>query len=278
MSFLKWQVELRREEAISRSSHANSAVYPSVRSLGSTHLIMLSFLVSTYAAALLSDGYKLQTDCKPAVAAFTLPDIPQAADEENNKRWIAVLPSEIKPLATAMFTLPTAPTNVGAPTAVARLDLDNAKLDHMFCSIPKEQSAATEVLGLLLDGAIQCWLAHCSSPEGAGSSFETLTASSTAQTAAVLGSRGFAEFDDGKIDFAALGRKEAIQTHQARLPAAILAYERRAAQADDVLDQMMAKELLDALKSQPDPPVGVMAPEEEAPKKDPWAGIKGFGL
>jgi hypothetical protein len=140
----------------------------------------------------------------------------------------------------------------------------------------KENPEAVEALGLALDGCIEAWLEHCATANGTNARFEDLQASSTPQSAAVLASRGFCELDDVAIDFTVLGRGESIPTHRARLPGAIVAYERRAGSCDDVLDQAMAQSLLERLRQQPEPVVGTpVAPPRE--KKDPWAGIKGFG-
>ena len=150
----------------------------------------------------------------------------------------------------------------------------------MRSSIPKENPASAEVLGLVVDAALQTWLAHC---ETEGTSFEELTASSTPQSAAVLASRGFSELEDSAIDFAALGRGEAIASHRARLPAAVVAFERRAQGCEDLLDRAMAQELLDAMRAQPGPAAAAdddeaAPPLAEKPKADPWSGIKGFGF
>jgi hypothetical protein len=55
------------------------------------------------------------------------------------------------------------------------------------------------------------------------------------------------------VDFSSLGRQQPILTHGARLPACILATQRRAQSAVDVLDQALAASLADALRTQPAP-------------------------
>jgi len=222
-------------------------------SRAAVHSVLLLLLLPTSCgAALLSAGYKLESPCTPSVAARAFgPDGgllgPMPDDSEEDVQWVAVLPG-LKALPTAMFTLPSQPTTVGAPSAVCRLNLAEGRLDHLLSTIPKESPEAVEVLGLCLDGALEAWLGHCAS---SGVPFESLSASSTPQTAAVLSSRGFSELET--VDFSSLGRQQPILTHGARLPACILATERRAQRAVDVLDQAVAASLADALRTQPAP-------------------------
>jgi len=250
---------------------------PTGRALAFTFFVALSAHAS---GALLSDGYRVQSPCSWSTAAAALTDANAPERDEEGVRWIAVTPG-VKPLSTAMFTLPSAPTAVGAPSAVVRLDLNRARLDFLHSTIPKENAEAIEVLGLCLDGALEAWLAHCAQP-GEEHRFEALKASSTPQTATVLSSRGFAELD--APDFSALGRNDPISTHVARLPAAIVATERRVQQVcPDVLDQAMAESLLSAMRRQPEPGSDAAAPAASpagaAPSaRDPWANIKGFGF
>jgi len=204
-------------------------------------LLLAAFCFPACDAALLSEGWRLQSPCDAAVAA-EVGGAKAATAVCDNVHWVAVFPG-LKPLQTAMLTLPTNPTSVGTPSAVARLDKSAGRLDYLRSSIPKENPEAADVLGLALDGCIEAWLEHCAA-EGATAKFEDLQASSTPQSAAVLSTRGFAELDDVAVDFTALGRGECIPTHRARLPGAIVAYERRAGACDDVLDQSMAQALL----------------------------------
>lgn len=223
-------------------------------------------------AALLSQGYSVQSPCKEATATLLGDEKTPAVTSTDSHHWVAVFPG-LKPVATAMFTLPTAPTNVGAPIAVVRLDLKEGRLDCMRCSIPKEEAEAKEVLGLAVDAAIETWLEHCSAVPGG---FEALTAAATMFSAEVLRTRGFAELDDEDISFG----QRYIASHRARLPSAIVAYERQASVAEDVLDKAMAEDLLRRLRAQPAVALTVDkdAAAEEAPKRDPWANIKGFGM
>ena len=126
-----------------------------------------------------------------------------------------------------------------------------------------------EALGLVVDALLQEWLRHCSS---SGVAFESLECTASTQTAAIVSARGFAEID--APDFSALSRGESIATHNARLSASILSYERRIPNTEDVLDQSMLESILSALREQNDP--GVSKVDLRRPK-DPWAGIKGFG-
>ena len=240
---------------------------------------MLALLLPA-CASLLSEGFRIESPCPSAVAATISP---AAAGDDDAVHWVGVFPSQVKPLATAMFTLPTNPTSVGAPVAVARLDLQRARLDGLRCTIPKEDPQAKPLIGLALDGAIEAWLAHCADPSSKHE-FESLVASSTPQTAEVLATRGFGEIDDVAVDFASLGRGESIATHRVRLPGAILAMERRAQTCDDMLERAMAQSILDAMRQQPSPTnlegTSIGRPAEAATerKKDPWGGIKGFGF
>ena len=110
---------------------------------------MLALLLPA-CASLLSEGYRIESPCPSAVAATVSP---AAALDDDAVHWVGVFPG-VKPLQTAMFTLPTNPTSVGAPVAVARLDVRRARLDGLRSTIPKEDPQAIALLGLALDGAI----------------------------------------------------------------------------------------------------------------------------
>ena len=232
-------------------------------------LLLTIFSARGASAALLTEGFRIESPVSAATAALV--DGTPVADVDS-QHWVAIYPG-VKPMATAMFTLPTTPTSVGAPVAVARLDVNGGRLDYMRCSIPKEQAEAKEVLGLALDAALEAWLDKCGVR-----GYEALVASSTPFTAEILASRGFAEAEE--VDFAALGRGDALVTHRARLPSAIVAFERRAQTCEDVLDGAMAQRLVDRLRQQPAVALGGAAADDEQPepKRDPWAGIKGFGM
>lgn len=240
---------------------------------------MLALCAAVLPAALLSEGYKIKSPCAASTAALLDAKSAEVAAQTGDYHWIAVEKEGLAP--TAMFTLPTVPTDptaVGAPAAVARLDFARGQLDHMRSSIPKENSEAAEVLSLAVEAALEAWIAHCA--DASSGEFEDLRASSTPFSAGVLRTYGFAEFETDQVDFAALGRGEAIATHCARLPAAILAVERRASTAEDLLDRANAESLLELLRAQPEPkekPVMLTPPEPKKPV-DTWTGVKGFGL
>ena len=93
--------------------------------------------------------------------------------------------------------------------------------------------------------------------------FEDLGASATLYTSDAFERYGFAEVE--APDLTALGRGEPIVTHEARLPAAIIALDRAAAASP------RAAALATALRSQPPPER--RAARREPEKLDPWAGV-----
>ena len=140
----------------------------------------------------------------------------------------------------------------------------------------KEESA--HVLGLALDHVLLAWLDHLQSP-GPERTFESLSAAASLHTAAVLEQRGFVEISCP--DFSCLARGEPIATHEARLPAACIAYQRMASsRSDSVLqDTYLYERILSALRDQSDPRPAGAAPSDAqiapvAPPDDPWAAMK----
>ena len=252
------------------------------------HKFILALLIVRPVAALLSDAYRLQSPCPPSVASMLLPVQKLEVIEENSPEsyhWVAAMPVP-QPLGSiSMTSIPLAmpSTLVGAPAAVGRLDLTRGQIDFLRTELPKENPEAADLIGLIVDGLLLAWCQHCSSSDR---KYEHLTASASPFVAPLLVSRGFALIDDP--DFTALGRGELIATHRARLPASIIAYQRRAASdpTEDVLDRSMAEELLAALRDQPEPGVAGekddgspdaapdAAPPTAAPEEDRWASLK----
>ena len=154
---------------------------------------------------------------------------------------------------------------VGAPAAVGRLRPRRGGaapvVDVLRTSIPKEQTErCAEAQAAVLTKLLELWLESL----GDGDHFEDLRASATIHTAAALESFGFAEIEFP--DLTALGRDAAIETHAARLPAAILAFDALAAASP------AAAAVAETLRAQPPPPAGDLnAPQ---PERDPWAGVK----
>jgi hypothetical protein len=245
---------------------------------------MLPLLAGGVSGALLSDTYRIESPCKPQVAAMLVPATstnPVPTADGANIHWCAALPSTQQPtldptaiqVRSPFAPLAAPPTLVGAPAAIGRLDLSKGRIDQLRSEIPKENPESQELMGLVLDTLLLRWMEHCSSSDGA--SFESLTASASPNAATVYESRGFMEAEP---DFTALGRGEALTTHRARLPAAIVAVKAQISNCDDVLDRALAESVLSKLEEQPDPSNddGAQAKKEE--KRDPWAGIKGFGM
>lgn len=227
-------------------------------------------------AALLASSLRLEAPAKAATAAIALTngELPANADEADF--WCALHPSSLGSVnaAIAMGSVSTSPAilqqEVGVPTAVGRLRCRDARIDMLRCTLPKEDPMSEEALGLIVDALLQEWLRHCSS---SGAAFEALDCTASTQTAAIVSARGFAECEHP--DFSALARGESIGTHEARLAASIVSYERRIPMTEDVIDRSMLESILSALRDQGE--TGVMSKPLAPPKKDPWAGIKGFG-
>ena len=234
---------------------------------------------------MLSDKYRIESPCKPQVAAMLVPatstnPVPTAGGDAVH--WCAAMPSRQQPAidpTAIQVRSPLAPpelptTLVGAPAAIGRLDLSKGRIDQLRSEIPKENPESQELMGLVLDTLLLRWMEHCD--ENGGSTFESLTASASSNAASVYESRGFTE---AKPDFTALGRGEPITTHRVLLPTAIVAAKDQLSKCDDALDRALAESVLAKLEEQPDDDndsdVQVAEGEE---KRDPWAGIKGFGM
>ncbi|KAL1528409.1 hypothetical protein AB1Y20_009758 [Prymnesium parvum] len=195
------------------------------------------------------EAYRVESPCSPASAALVAGEVaiasePSDEDEANPPPyWVAVLPtSDGAPLV-----------QVGKPTAVGRLQVISKRkaiLDRLCSSIPKEKASAAEAIEHAIDALLLAWLRRIESTEA---SFEDLFASATPFTAPLLEKRGFAEVE--KPDFTALGRGEPIATHQARLPAACVAFSYLISQADGLSPTTLAsmQSILDALRQQPPP-------------------------
>ena len=204
--------------------------------------------------------------CADAVAI----DPAACEDARDSDVWVVVSESAAPPslsLAAAMEAATTAsPTVVAAgPAAVGRLRARRGAakpvIDVLRTSIPKEQlERCNAALAAVLERLVAVWLESL----GDGDHFEDLRASGTIHTAATFESFGFAELDFP--DLTALGRGDAIETHAARLPAAILAFDARAAASP------VAADLAATLRRQPPPPASELNPAPE--QRDPWAGAK----
>jgi len=193
--------------------------------------------------------------------------------------WVAIMTTQnpLEPLAL-MADSPSPLVEVGQAAAVARLRPQVARVDQLLSSLPKESKESSDVLGLALDHILLAWLDHLQSSAGDCSSFESLSASASLHTAAVLEQRGFAEITSP--DFSCLARGEPIATHEARLPAACIAYERMAGSGGvgALHDTYLYERILSALRDQSDPrPAGALPDAEAAPSAppdDPWAAMK----
>lgn len=236
--------------------------------------VLVAFLPSSL--ALLSQ-FRLEYNVNSATALAALTTPPKNADD--NSCWVAVFPNNLG-ISPDVLQTPTqnplvSPTAVGAPTAVGRLRYDAMRLDSLACTLPKEDPLAAELIGLTVDALLQEWLQHClASPCKA--SFEDLLACPSTFTTPILTARGFATIESP--DFAALAAGESIATHCARLPAAILSYDRRAGSCTDVLDCSLMETILTLLREQPEPGIvtedATSAQSKQATDDDPWAGMK----
>ena len=162
---------------------------------------------------------------------------------------------------------------VGAPAAVGRLRPERALVDKLLQTIVKEEPECAVAVGHCVDSLLLAWLQHLQAQEGSTEQqFEGLRAAAQSHTAPVLEQRGFAEIE--RPDMSALGRGEPIATHNARLPAGIIAYEALLGAAETIAETTRYNEILEALRTQP-PPTGVALepPSSGTPfvKEDPWA-------
>ena len=160
-----------------------------------------------------------------------------------------------------------------------------------------------EYLGLVIDALLLEWTDHVSRSM---CGFDSLGAAGSLVSNEALSLRGFVESEE-LVDLTALGRGDSPITHVVRLQLATEAAETRAeglrqavttaASADSPgpspFDILHAEQLATALKGLEckldlsSPPLQAIASGTEgeertsmgfAKKKDPWAGIKGFGM
>lgn len=181
--------------------------------------------------------------------------------------------------------VPAAAAMAGSkPLAVGRLRTSTTppRIDYLLCSLPKEDPLHGEALGLVVDALMLAWAEYLAREDTDACDFEALRSSSSTFAESRLVSRGFVAI--AKPDFTALGRGEPILTHAARLPNALLAAKARAAQAElTSLDKQHADRLVAALQALQPPPVPLalgndQEDDEGAASRDPWGGIKGFGM
>lgn len=165
------------------------------------------------------------------------------------------------------------------PIAVGRLrrGLNPPIIDHIRCSVPKEDPLAIAAVGLVVDALLLSW-AEWLLREGAGSKFEELLACSSLAYEEALLSRGFRPLDDADVDFSVLARGSAPPMASARLPTGLLAAKTRAAKQSG-LDRAHTEALVAALSGL-EPPASTATAADNAAggsTHDPWSGIRGFG-
>eukprot|EP00966_Prymnesium_polylepis_P306214 7076157-Prymnesium_polylepis.1 len=166
----------------------------------------------------------------------------------------------------------------GAPLAVGRLRCTSSPpmIDCLCCALPKEDPLAKVYVGLIVDELLTVWASHVAKST---EDFDALAASGSLAVDEALRVRGFAESET--TDFTALSRGEPLATHTAQLAAAIEGADERARAAleeqQSPFDMAHAQALADALH-RVEGKVSFSSPVEDAPKRDPWAGIKGFGM
>jgi len=258
--------------------------------------LLRSFLPYFTAAALLGDTVTLTSPCTPSVAGALC----KVATAANQGYWVALQPA----LSTEFDpTLLTAPSSIkavlkvpdeaprsGAPLAVGRVDWTSQStpmIDSLHCSLPKEDPQHNEQLGLVIDELLIVWAEHCA--RHATISFDDLAASASLFTREALASRGFVDASDA-TDLSALARGASPVTHAMNIArAAKMARERAAVLVapdapgpPSLLDIAHATTLTDTLHSLKSK-VNLRSPQQAptkatAQKRDPWAGIKGFGM
>ncbi|KAL3917419.1 MAG: hypothetical protein SGPRY_006412 [Prymnesium sp.] len=194
------------------------------------------------------------------------PHLPHTSGNEDY--WIAVQHS----------SMGSGVVEVGLPAAVGRLLTTPSKrvlVDRLYSSIPKEKPACAVVVGLAVDALVRAWLQQI---RQTGSCFEELLASATPFTAPILEKRGFVEIE--KPDFGALGRGEPIATHQARLPAACVAYDYllNSGSGLSLMDLSSYQNILDELRASP-PPKSSQDSDSGVPlgtdvEDDPWSAMR----
>jgi len=259
---------------------------------------MLLFSGALAAAALLGDVATLSSPCPAATAALLYKgkeaDAPLALQKARGWHWCALELAEAQPTPTLDPALLEAPASVkklldvpdelpraGAPLAVGRLRCTSTPpmIDCLCCALPKEDPQAAVQLGLVIDALLLVWAEHVITST---QTFEMLAASSSLAADEALRARGFVASDT--TDFTALSRGESLVTHHVRQTLALDAAAARAATTLDgrvqsPFDVAHAQSLVDALRNIGSKVDLAGATEEETPKRrDPWAGIKGFGM
>lgn len=254
-------------------------------------LVLLGF--ATVSAALMGDMVRLT-----APAAFEQIATIPGASKEPDHNWVAITRT-VEPLAVDPGLL-AAPESIqqvlgvprasvaGTPLATGRLRTASEPpiIDKLTCTLEKEEKLHGAALGLAVDALLLTWAEHLLN-EGCEHTFETLAASSSLFSEEALTSRGFKPIDEP--DFTAMARGEPIATHTARLPSALMAAKARAAKVDEPtddsggvswgeMDREYAASLVAALSKLAPPQTEFVTKAPDKPKKDPWAGIKGFGM
>lgn len=282
---------------------AENNLEPRTRNLTLFPQRMAAFLVAlSPLSALLGDVATIASPCKAATASLLYTG-KEAAMESDTDYWVALEPmAGAAPAVSVDNALLSAPPSIkkvlevpdlilppGAPLAVGRLRCTASPpiIDCLRCSLPKENKDAKVYLGLVLDSLLLAWSDHVR--ENA-CSFDDLAASGSFAADEALRTRGFAESEN--VDFTRLGKGESLVTHAARLEGAVEAAQQRAAAASAIgqsevspFDILHAETIADALRGL-DSKVSLAKPADEAEatplgfaaKKDPWAGIKGFGM
>ena len=243
--------------------------------------LLASFL--TRVSGLLGDVFTLTSPTSRTTAAQLASDVKPNIGHEH---WCCVF--EATSAGVDITSLPTeqpAYMPLGAPRmplgrkplAVGRLSREKSPptVDCLRCSLPKEDETHAVAIGLCLDALLLAWAEHLARTE-TPSQFETLHASSSIATEAILTSRGFVELDN--VDFGALGRGETVLTHTARLPNALFGAKARGAKPGlNPLDQEHVAAMVEAFSALEPPAPSERIATTSAPIKDPWAGLKGFG-
>jgi len=257
-----------------------------------------SLLPYLAASALLGDTATLTSPCTPSVAG----SLCKAAANVAEGHWVALEPTTaIMPTAfdPALLDAPSSiktvlnvpdrvPQSDVAPLAVGRIDwMSEATpiIDSLHCSLPKEDPEHNAQLGLVIDELLIVWADHCA--REATISFDDLAASASLFTREALASRGFVDASDA-TDLSALARGASPVTHAVDLAlAATMARERAsllvsAPGPPSPLDIAHATTLADTLHGLKNK-VDLRAPQRASAevimqKRDPWAGIKGFGM
>ena len=191
--------------------------------------------------------------------------VADAADADGDV-WVRAVDVAV-PMDFAAAMAEATTGDLDLPACVGRLR--GSKLppvvDALATSIPKEQlERCAAARAAVLERLLEAWLDRLDDENEAGLHFEALRGAASLHSAAAFERLGFVELD--APDLTSLGRGEAIATHAARLPAAVLAFEARS-------EAPRAAAILARLKAQPPPPpLDADAPAGEPP--DPWASAK----